>query len=168
MNNKKLQKLKSKLNLVIWLALSSFILSACSGIKEPTKNIELDPNSKEFIETMFIQQSNEAVDAQQQYMMLVADNREQKQDKQNSLNTDTIDIVGYIGKPTTLLKAIANKYGYDYNEVGAIKNLPTINLDIKKQTPIEVLTNISYQVDKYADLVLDKDNKVIRLIYRTR
>jgi defect in organelle trafficking protein DotD len=148
--------------------ISGIMICGCASKKTPDKITELDPNSKEFIESMFIQQSNEAVDAQQQYMMLVADNREQRQDKQNLLNSDTIDIVGYIGKPSTLLKSIANKYGYEYNEVGSIKNLPIINVDVKKQTPVEVLTNISYQVDRYADIVLDKDAKIIRLVYRSR
>lgn len=140
------------------------LISACSSTNQP-KN--LDINSNEFIDAMLIQKSSEAVNAQQQYTMLVAENREQKTQKHNLFDNEEIDIIGFIGKPNILLKALANRYGYEYSEVGTNRNnLPTITVDIKKQTPIEVLKMISYQIDKIGELVLDKDAKVIRLVFK--
>jgi len=156
---------KSNFNLItrISLLIACVIMSSCAVNK---KSQDVDPNSKEFIDAMLIQKSSEAVQAQQQYTMIIAENRADKNQKQNQFETEEIDIIGFIGKPNVLLKALANRYGYEYNEVGNKNNLPTITIDVKKQTPLEVFKMISYQVDKVADLVLDKDAKVVRLIFR--
>ncbi len=139
-------------------------LSSCALQKKDAQ--ELNPNSQEFVEAMMIQKSAEAVEAQQQYVMITAENREYKNQNQNLFNNEEIDIIGFIGKPNILLKAMANRYSYEFNEIGTPKNLPTITIDVKKQSPLEVLKMISYQVDKTADIVLDKDEKVLRLVYR--
>ena len=142
------------------------LIVGCAAQKKSMQN--LDPNSQEFVEAMMIQKSAEAVEAQQQYAMIVAENREQKNQKQNLFDNEEIDIIGFIGKPKIILKAISNRYGYEFNEIGTSRNLPTIIIDVKKQTPLEVLKMISYQVDKVADIVLDKDEKVLRLVYKGR
>jgi hypothetical protein len=144
------------------------LISGCATNNPPKTIQELNPNSQEFAEAMMIQKSSEAVEAQQQYAMIVAENRAQKNQKQNLFDSEDIDIIGFIGKPNILLKAMASRYGYEFNEVGTSKGLPTITIDVKKQAPIEVLKMISYQVDKVADVVLDKDAKVLRLVYRSR
>ncbi len=145
---------------------SIFFLASCASTK--IKKSELKENSNEFIEALMVQKSSEAVDAQQSYAMIVAENRDQKNQKQNLFDNELVDIVDFIGKPNVLLKALSNRYGYEFNEVGTNKILPTITVDIKKQSPLEVLKMIGYQIDKVADLVLDKDARVIRLVYRNR
>jgi defect in organelle trafficking protein DotD len=158
---------KLKKNILVAYSFCSLLLVSCASTKIETT--ELKENSNEFIESMMVQKSSEAVDAQQQYAMIVAENRDQKNQKQNLFDNEAIDIIGFIGKPNILLKALANRYGYEFNEVNASnKNLPTITIDVKKQAPLEVLKMIGYQVDKVADLVLDKDARVIRLVYRSR
>ncbi len=143
------------------------VACASSKLEKPSTPYQaLDPNSPEFIDAMLIQKSNEAVQAQQNYMFLVAEQGMQKGSKQEALEQESIDIQNYIGKPNTLLKALANRYAYDYKEVGAARILPTITVDVKNASSLEVLKQISYQVYKTADVILDKDLKVIRLIYK--
>ncbi len=142
----------------------AIICSGCAN-KKPSS---LDSNSAEFIDALFIQKSSEAVDAQQKYTVLISDTYAQKSKKQSQFSTEEIDITGFIGKPNTLIKSIAERYGYDYAEAGLsnANRMPTITADIKKHTAEQALKVISYQIDKVATLIIDKDNKVVRLIFK--
>ena len=157
----------NKLSKILQLSLigTCVLLSACAT-QETTKETDLDPQSPEFLQTVLLKKSNEAVEAQQQYTLLIAEQRAQKEQKHSLFDEEEIDIQNFFGKPNQLLKALATRYGYEFKEIGAHKNLPNITVDEKKEKPLEVLHNISYQIDKVADVVLDKDQKTIRLVYR--
>jgi defect-in-organelle-trafficking protein DotD len=85
--------------------------------------------------------------------------------KQAALDADEVDI-DYAGKPQPLLESMAHRYGYRYLEAGKRAELKTINLRVNRARVIEVLRDVGLQIDNGADLVLDKDAKVIRLIYK--
>jgi hypothetical protein len=168
----RLKRLFKKTLVFAGLGIASLTLTACAGSakKKPAPITQeyqtLDPNSPEYIEAMLIQKSSEATEAQKAYVMIVAEQQQAKEEKQAAFDTEYIEVQNFIGKPNSLLKALAHRYGYEYREEGFAKNLPTLNLDIKNDPPIEVLKQISYQINSVADMIVDKDQKIIRLIYR--
>lgn len=106
-----------------------------------------------------------ASEAHGRYVALVAEEQQIVARKQVALDTDTVD-VDYIGKPQELLQTFAYRYGYQYLEVGKRQDLRTINLRVQQASPIEVLKNVGLQIDGGADVVLDKNARTLRLIYK--
>jgi hypothetical protein len=171
-NNKYNQRFFCKAAAMLAASSMCFLITSCASnapknMETPSQQYQtLDPNSPEYLQAMLIQKSSEAIEAQKTYVMLVAEQQQAKEEKQSAFDNEYIEVQNFIGKPNTLLKAIAHRYGYEYREEGFARNLPTLNLDIKNDAPIEVLKQISYQINGLADMIVDKDQKVIRLIYR--
>lgn len=108
-----------------------------------------------------------AAEAQREFAAIMAEDKDMKTRKQALFDSDEID-VDYIGKPQQLLETIAHRYGFKYVESGKRLELSTINLRMRKTAPVEVLRNIGNQVDFGANVVLDKDESILRLVYKNR
>lgn len=106
-----------------------------------------------------------AADAQRDFVAMVAEQRSVILKKQAAFDSDELD-VDYYGLPQEMLETVAYRYGYRYIEVGARTQLKPINIVIKKASPTEVLRNIGHQVDDAANIILDRNAKVIRLVYK--
>jgi len=105
------------------------------------------------------------VQAQRDLAATTAEGQQQILRRQAALDADEVDI-DYLGKPQPLLEAVAYRYGYKYVETGKRGDLKTVNIRVAKRPVVEVLRDVGYQIDSGADVVLDKDAKIIRLIYK--
>lgn len=106
-----------------------------------------------------------AANAQQEYLALVTEDRRIRSEKQTALETDLVD-VDYIGKPIPIIQGFANRYGYTFVETGKKRDLRIINIRMQNMPTVEVLRNIGTQIDYAANLILDKNTKVIRIVYK--
>ena len=106
-----------------------------------------------------------AVEAQQNYLALVTEDKRLRAEKQTALDEDLVD-VDFIGKPIPLIEGFATRYGYTFIETGKKKDIRIINVRMRNTSPIEVLRNVGNQIDYAANLVLDKNAKTIRIIYK--
>lgn len=86
--------------------------------------------------------------------------------RQRSFDNDKI-MIDYIGKPNAVLNSIAIRYGFRYIEVGEATSLPTINFTKYWTTPSNAIIDIDAKLGNSASLAVDKDQKVITLIYPT-
>lgn len=86
--------------------------------------------------------------------------------RQRSFDNDKI-MIDYIGKPNAVLNSIAIRYGFRYIEVGEAISLPTINFTKYWTTPSDAIIDIDAKLGNSASLAVDKDQKVITLIYPT-
>lgn len=86
--------------------------------------------------------------------------------RQANFEEDQI-LLDYIGKPEALLSSIAIRYGYRYVEVGVKQDLPIMNFTQYQTTPEQALVDIDAQLGTSADLSLDKQQKLITLVYPT-
>lgn len=147
---------------MLWPALlaGALVLTGCAS-KKPSDG----PDSEAFASRLIANKVAVAADAQREYVAIVNEDAALKARKQASLETDEVD-VDYIGKPQELLQTFAHRYGYRYVESGAQRRLKNINVRVQRVPPIEVLRNIGYQVDAMADVSLDKNEKVIRLVFK--
>lgn len=118
------------------------------------------PNALEIIS----QESQKALNAQK---MLVA-YREQYSNtldyRRKSFTEDKVK-VDYIGKPQPLLSSLAIRYGYRFIEYGVERELPTVNFTDYWSTPENIVVNLSAQLNEQAGISVDKQQKVITLIY---
>lgn len=135
-------------------------LTGCATTPEP-----VEEDTEAFASKVISEKVGVAATAQRDYVALVNDDQEVKLKKQAAMASDLVNI-DYIGKPQELLQTIAVRYGYRYIESGKWADLRTINIRVQKTSPIEVLRNIGYQIDAYADVVLEKNTKIIRLTYK--
>lgn len=142
------------------LALAAVALAGCATSPVPTTQ-----DTEAFASRLIADKVAVAADAQREYVALVNEDKSVLSRKQAAMETDEVD-VDYIGKPQELLQTFAYRYGYRYIESGKRVDLRTINVRVQKTPPIEVLRNIGYQVDAAADVVLDKNAKTLRLIYK--
>lgn len=142
------------------LVLAAAALSGCATSPVPTTK-----DTEAFASRLLAEKVAVAADAQREYAALVNEDRLALSRKQAAMETDEVD-VDYIGKPQELLQTFAYRYGYRYIESGKRVDLRTINVRVQKAPPIEVLRNIGHQVDAAADVVLDKNDKTLRLIYK--
>ena len=123
------------------------------------------PDSEAFARKLIVAKVDAAVQAQQELAAVTEEGRATTARKQVALETDTVDL-DYVGKPQPLLESIAYRYGYRYVEAGKRADLAFVNVRVARQPVQELLRNISYQIDAGADVVLDKDAKIIRLVYK--
>ena len=65
-----------------------------------------------------------------------------------------------------MLNAMANRYGYSLIEIGKRRDLRIINIRMKSVAPIEMLRNVSNQINYAADIILDKNSGTLRIIYK--
>jgi len=122
-------------------------------------------DTEAYAATLLAEKAAVAADAQKNYVALVAEDKSITLQKQNSIETDEVDI-DYIGTPQDLLQTFAYRYGYRYIESGSRQRLKNINLRLSKSSPIEVLRNVGNQITSGGDIVLDKNGKLLRLIYK--
>ena len=108
----------------------------------------------------------EASKAQSEYSALLTEKHQQMLRKQEKLESDVID-VDWIGSPNEFLQMMADRYGYRYIEAGSRASLRSINIFVRKSPAIEVLRDVATQINNRADVQLDMDQKVIRLVYRS-
>jgi len=148
---------ETKRKLVLMLTVA---LSGCATSPVPTAM-----DTEAFASRLIADKVAVAADAQREYVALVNEDRSVLSRKQAAMEVDEVD-VDYIGKPQELLQTFAYRYGYRYVESGKRIDLRTINVRVQKVPPVEVLRNIGYQVDALADVVLDKDARTLRLIYK--
>jgi defect-in-organelle-trafficking protein DotD len=106
----------------------------------------------------------QAVQAQQSFEQVLAENARTLTLKQRAIDSDQVDI-DYIGKPQDILQTIAYRYGYGYAETGKRQDLRIINVRLSKTSPVDILRSISYQIAYGAKVVLDKKTKELRLVY---
>ncbi len=142
------------------LALASAALAGCATSPAPTTK-----DTEAFASRLIADKVAVAADAQREYVALAKEDKLVLYRKQAALESDEAD-VDYIGKPQELLQTFAYRYGYRYIESGKRVELRTINVRVQQTPPVEVLRNIGYQLEPEAEVVLDKNTKTLRLIYK--
>lgn len=135
-------------------------MSGCATSAVPTTS-----DTEAFASQMIAEKVAVAAQAQREYVALVNEDKKTVSIKQSSIDYDLVDI-DYLGKPQELLQTFAYKYGYRYIESGKRAELKTVNVQMKRVRPVEILRNVGYQVDSGADVTLDKNEKTIRLVYK--
>jgi len=121
-------------------------------------------SGSQYISSVMADDVTQAVQAQQAFQEVLAENARTLTLKQKAIATDQVDI-DYIGTPQDILQTIAYRYGYAYVETGRREDLRIINVRLNKTAPINVLRSISYQISYGAKVVLDKNAKQLRLVY---
>ena len=64
------------------------------------------------------------------------------------------------------MRGFSNRYGYNFVEIGKKRDLRIINVRMKSTNPEEVMRSIAHQIEYAGDVVLDKNTRVIRLVYK--
>lgn len=141
---------------------SAIVVSGCAT-QQPSS--EASPDSQAYARKLIVEKVDSAVQSLRALAATTQEGKEMVARKQAALDEDEVDI-DYAGKPQPLLESMAYRYGYKYVETGKRAELRTINLRVERTRVVEVLRDVGLQIDKGADLVLDKDAKVIRLIYK--
>ncbi len=143
------------------LALASLLLAACAT----SASHPLPPTSgPEYVSNLMASDVAQAVQAQQAFEQVLAENSRTLSLKQKAIDSDQVD-VDYIGKPQDILRSIAYRYGYGYEETGKRQDLRIVNVRVKKASPVAVLRSVSYQISYGAKVILDKKTKQLRLVY---
>jgi defect-in-organelle-trafficking protein DotD len=150
------------MNIFRTLGVVSLVVSVVAGCKSAPVNKDDDVANRLIADKMAV-----AADAQRQYVALVAADKQVLDRKQASIETDQVD-VDFIGIPQELLQTFAFRYGYKFIESGkqTASPLRVVNVHVKKTAPVELLRTVGYQIDNAADVILDKDAKAIRLVYK--
>lgn len=154
----KLMRLKAFAVTPLLLALAQF---GCAS--KPTGDVSADTEA--YARQVILEKVDAAVQAQRDLAATTAEGQQQIMRRQAALDVDEVDI-DYLGKPQPLLEAIAYRYGYKYVETGKRTDLTTVNIRVVKRAVLEVLRDVAYQVDAGADVVVDKDAKILRLVYK--
>lgn len=149
------------MNLFRFTPVVVLVLAACATKPLPVDN---GPDSEAYARKVIIEKVDAVVQAQRDLAAATAEGKQMVARRQANLDGDEVDI-DYIGKPQQLLEAIAYRYGYRYAEAGKRAELRTVNLRVQKERVLEVLRDVSLQIDGVADVVVDKDAKIIRLVY---
>lgn len=148
------------MRLAFSLMLCASMVGCASNTPQPTTR-----DTEAFASKVISDKVAVAANAQREYVALLNEDMAVLTRKQTSLESDEIE-VDFIGKPQELLQTFAHRYGYRYVETGRTAELRTINVKTARAKPIDVLRNVGHQIDHGADLVLDKDAKVLRLVYK--
>ena len=148
------------MRLIFPLFISAAMVGCASNPQQPTTQ-----DTEAFASKVISEKVSVAANAQRDYVALLNEDMAVLTRKQAALESDEIE-VDFIGKPQELLQTFAHRYGYRYVETGRVSELRTININVARAKPIDVLQNVGHQIDNSADLVLDKDAKVVRLIYK--
>lgn len=151
-----------KLSFTLSPLLLALTLAACATKPTPA---QLAAESEAQARQIIVGKVDAAVQAQRELAEATQEGQQMMLRKQATLTADEVDI-DYIGKPQPLLESLAHRYGYKYIETGKRLELKTINLRVVKRPVLEVLRDIGYQIDHGADLVLDKDAKIVRVVYK--
>lgn len=153
----------TKPRFVLPALLLSLLFTGCAQLKTS----DAAPDSEAYARQIILEKVDSAVQAQRELAATTAEGQQQILRRQAALNDDEVDI-DYLGKPQPLLEAIAYRYGYKYVETGKRADLKTVNIRAQKRGVVEVLRDVGYQIEGKggADVVLDKDAKIIRLVYK--
>lgn len=143
------------------LGLAIVLLGGCATVD---KHPPLPTSGSQYISNVMADDVTQAVQAQQAFEEVLAENARTLSLKQKAIDTDQVDI-DYIGTPQELLQTMAYRYGYRYVETGKREDLRVINVRVKKTSPVNVLRSIAYQIAYGAKVVLDKRTKELRLVY---
>lgn len=136
------------------------LIGGCSS-----KATKSEQDTEAFALKMIAEKVAVAADANRDYVAILNEDQILMSKKQALIDTDQID-VDYYGNPQELLQTLAVRYGYKYVETGKRVTLKPISVRVFKTAPVEVMRDIGYQVDNGADLVLDKNERVVRLTYK--
>lgn len=150
-------KLPMKVPLLVLLV----SISACAS--RPPVPVAAD--SEAYARRIITEKVDEAVAAQRELAAATQEGQAALVRKQAALTVDEVD-VDYIGRPQPLLEAIAYRYGYRYIESGKRSELATVNLRVRKERVPELLQDVARQIADGAELVVDHDAKVLRLLYK--
>lgn len=153
------RRVKRTTHIAFLLVIGSLVLG-CATTPEP-----VEEDTEAFASKVIADKVGMAADAQRDYAALVNEDKAAMLKKQAALDVDLID-VDYIGKPQELLQTLAHRYGYKYVESGKRIDLRTVNIRVRRTSPVEVMKNVGYQIDAVADVVLEKNAKVLRLNYK--
>jgi defect-in-organelle-trafficking protein DotD len=147
------------------------LIAFCAGIglvgcaSTSPQSAAVTPDSEAYARQIMVEKVDAAVQSLRELVATTQEGRDMVARKQAALDDDEVDI-DYAGKPQPLLESIAHRYGYKYVETGRRVELRTINLRVSHARVVEVLRDVGLQTDTGADVVLDKDAKIIRLIYK--
>jgi len=142
-----------------------FATAALVGcVAQPTQDA-MSADSQAYAHKVIVEKVDAAVQALRELAAATQEGKDMVLRKQATLDDDEVDI-DYTGKPQPMLESLAYRYGYKYIETGKHTELRTISLRAKHARVIEVLRDVGLQIDSGADVVLDKDAKVVRLIYK--
>ncbi len=141
------------------------MLLALAGCATKPTAEQARADSEAHARKVIIDKVDMAVQAQRELAVATQEGKQMVLRRQAALTADEVDI-DYIGKPQPLLESLAHRYGYKYMETGKRAELKTINMRVVKRPVIEVLRDIGHQIDSGADVVLDKDAKIVRVVYK--
>lgn len=142
---------------MIFPILAVTLLAACSSSRT-SSDVSL-------AEAVIAQKISVAAAAQQDYLAILNEDSRIKNVRRDDFDNELID-VDYIGKPLPMLNAMANRYGFSLIEIGKRRDLRIINIRMKSVAPIEMLRNVSNQINYAADIILDKNSGTLRIIYK--
>lgn len=157
------RKLGKKISVGGGLLLLVLALGACQT--SPDSDGGTGPDSEAFARQIIIEKVDAAVEAQRELAAATVEGQQQILRRQAALDVDEVDI-DYVGKPQPLLESVAYRYGYKYIESGRRGDLKTVNMRVRKRSVPEVLRDIGLQVGDGAEIVLDRDSKILRLVYK--
>jgi defect in organelle trafficking protein DotD len=147
---------------VVVSALIAVALSGCAVPKQPD-----GPDTEAQARRVILERVDSAVAAQRELAAAQSEAKATASRRQAALEADEVDI-DYQGRVQPLLEALAVRYGYKFVEAGRRggQDLPMVNIRCTKKGVIPVLEDLGLQIDKEAQIVLDKDIKAIRLVYK--
>jgi defect-in-organelle-trafficking protein DotD len=125
------------------------------------------PDTEAYAHNIIVKETTEAVQARRDLVAAMAEGQKQILRRQEMFGLDVLDI-DYQGPPQPLLEALAYRYGYRYTESGERSHLQDISIHADKRRVLDVLRDLSGQIDTEADVTLDKPNKIIRLDYKRK
>lgn len=152
-----------KIGLLSAAAASAFLITGCQSNPASTSTQGMYPASTTVLE-IISQETQEAMRATQKLTKYRQQYNETLAYRQGSFEEDQI-LLDYIGKPEPLLNSIAIRYGYRYVEVGVKQDLPIMNFTKYETTPEQALVDVDAQLGTSADISLDKQQKLITLVY---
>lgn len=151
-----------KLPLVFAAMATFFSVTGCTSLYQGIdRNVAIQTYSPLEI---ISQESQKALQAQQILTKYKQAQNQTLDFRQKSFETDKI-VVDYIGKPRNVISSVAIKYGYRFDEVGKIRDLPIANFTQVYTTPEQLLVNLNAQLGNQADIAINKNEKIITLVY---
>ena len=146
----------------LFAALSaSVFISGCASTQVQTQGSY--PASASVMQ-IISQESQEAMRATQKLNKYRQQHNQTLDYRHRSFENDVV-MIDYIGKPPAVLNSLAIRYGYRFLEVGVRQDLPTVNFTRYENTPEMLVMDIDAQLGDSGQISLDKQQKVITLIY---
>ena len=125
------------------------------------------PQDEDFAAKLITEKAAIAAGAQRDYAALLAEDFSTVQKRWATFDTDTID-VDYIGDPKELVQSVASRYGMKFVENGKRLDLRPVNVRMKGVTPDALIRNLGNQMHAGADVILDRQAKMVIIEYKNR